>query len=199
MIEEVLHPGELERLIRDSYGNYVIQTAVSTRFALLADSANQSQLDYSDAPTKIRLVEACRPMLPSIRSTPYGRRISTKVHEFDGRMSGSSSGNITPIGSGANMTPIGSGAPGQLGFPATAGLGAAQTLNGQQFNMSNGFGANMVSPLPYRPANAAVPSNLQAAVQQTFYNRGVNGGMNGSHNGGANGVNGVNGNANGGF
>ncbi|KAK8200012.1 mRNA binding protein-like protein Pumilio 2 [Phyllosticta capitalensis] len=183
LIEEVLHPGELERLIRDSYGNYVIQTA----------------LDYSDAPTKIRLVEACRPMLPSIRSTPYGRRISTKVHEFDGRMSGSSSGNITPIGSGANMTPIGSGAPGQLGFPATAGLGAAQTLNGQQFNMSNGFGANMVSPLPYRPANAAVPSNLQAAVQQTFYNRGVNGGMNGSHNGGANGVNGVIGNANGGF
>ncbi|KAK8217805.1 hypothetical protein BKA81DRAFT_377792 [Phyllosticta paracitricarpa] len=173
LIEELLNVGELERLIRDSYGNYVVQTA----------------LDYSDAPTKIRLVEACRPMLPSIRSTPYGRRISTKVHEFDGRMSGSSSGNITPIATGA---------PNQLGFPATMGLGAAQPMNTQPFNnVANGFGSNLASPQPHRLSNPAVPNNLQAAVQQTFpYNRGINGGM----NGGSNGVNnGVNGNVNGGY
>ncbi|KAK8169594.1 hypothetical protein IWX90DRAFT_485521 [Phyllosticta citrichinensis] len=171
LIEELLQVGELERLIRDSYGNYVVQTA----------------LDYSDAPTKVRLVEACRPMLPSIRSTPYGRRIATKVHEFDGRMSGSSSGNITPIATGA---------PNQLAYPATMALGSAQPMNGQPFNnMSNGFGSNLASPQPHRLTNAAVPNNLQAAIQQTFsYNRGINGGMNGGPNGGANGVNnGVNG------
>ncbi|KAK8179388.1 armadillo-type protein [Phyllosticta citribraziliensis] len=177
LIEELLQVGELERLIRDSYGNYVVQTA----------------LDYSDAPTKVRLVEACRPMLPSIRSTPYGRRIATKVHEFDGRMSGSSSGNITPIATGA---------PNQLAYPATMALGSTQPMNGQPFNnMSNGFGSNLASPQPHRLTNAAVPNNLQAAVQQTFsYNRGINGGMNGGPNGGVNGVNnGVNGNVNGGY
>ncbi len=28
-IEELMRPGDLERLLRDSYGNYVVQTAVS--------------------------------------------------------------------------------------------------------------------------------------------------------------------------
>ncbi len=30
MIEEMLNPNELEKMLRDSFANYVVQTAVST-------------------------------------------------------------------------------------------------------------------------------------------------------------------------
>ena len=63
MIEEMLHENELEKMLRDSYANYVVQTA----------------LDYSIPDTRIRLTDAIRPILPSIRGTPYGRRIQTKI------------------------------------------------------------------------------------------------------------------------
>lgn len=77
--EEILVPGEMERLIRDSFANYVVQTA----------------LEYSTPVTKNRLVETIRPILPTVRSTPYGRRIQAKVQAFDNR-SGQSSGQVTP-------------------------------------------------------------------------------------------------------
>ncbi|KAF8468427.1 armadillo-type protein [Kalaharituber pfeilii] len=62
-IEEMMNPLELDKLIRDSYANYVIQTA----------------LDYADASTRQQLVESIRPILPAIRMTPYGRRIQSKI------------------------------------------------------------------------------------------------------------------------
>lgn len=34
MIEELLQPNELEKLVRDSFANYVIQTAVSPLMVL---------------------------------------------------------------------------------------------------------------------------------------------------------------------
>ena len=34
LIEELLQPAELERMLRDSFANYVIQTAVSSRTLL---------------------------------------------------------------------------------------------------------------------------------------------------------------------
>ncbi|TLS25966.1 hypothetical protein PpBr36_07457 [Pyricularia pennisetigena] len=77
--EEILAPGEIERLLRDSFANYVIQTA----------------LEYSTPMTKHRLVETIRPILPTVRSTPYGRRIQAKIQAFDNR-SGQSSGQVTP-------------------------------------------------------------------------------------------------------
>lgn len=54
----------LERLIRDSFGNYVVQTA----------------LDYSNPIERSALVESIRPLLPAIRNTPYGKRFSSKLH-----------------------------------------------------------------------------------------------------------------------
>jgi hypothetical protein len=85
LIEEMLQPVELDRLLRDSFANYVIQTA----------------LDYANPAMKNRLVEAIRPHLPAIRTTPYGRRIQAKIQGNEGRTaapvsSGPSSGQQTP-------------------------------------------------------------------------------------------------------
>ena len=63
MVEEMLNANELEKMLRDSYANYVVQTA----------------LDFSDRETRTRLTNAIRPILPSIRGTPYGRRIQSKI------------------------------------------------------------------------------------------------------------------------
>ena len=79
LIEEMLQPTELDRLLRDSFANYVIQTA----------------LDYANPQMKVRLIEAIRPYLPAIRTTPYGRRIQAKIQGNETR-SGSSSGQATP-------------------------------------------------------------------------------------------------------
>ncbi|KKY24830.1 putative mrna binding protein pumilio 2 [Diplodia seriata] len=140
LIEELLIPGELEKLIRDSYANYVVQTA----------------LDYADAPTKIRLVEAIRPMLNAIRATPYGRRIMSKIQDFDGRMSTNSSGQITPTAAVA---------PGQIAFPGQLNVTPQQ---GAYSNMTNGYGTNLASPQPHRLSNPQVPHNLQNNVQQNM-------------------------------
>jgi len=67
MIEEMLHPVELHKMLRDSFANYVVQTA----------------MDYADDDMKIALIEAIRPVLPAIRHTPHGRRIQTKIQDYD--------------------------------------------------------------------------------------------------------------------
>lgn len=54
------------------------------------------QMEFADANTKARLVDSIRPLLPAIRSTPYGRRIQGKIQALDGR-SGTSSGQMTPV------------------------------------------------------------------------------------------------------
>jgi hypothetical protein len=79
LIDEMLQPTELDRLLRDSFANYVIQTA----------------LDYANPAMKNRLIDAIRPHLPAIRTTPYGRRIQAKIQGNEGR-SGPSSGQQTP-------------------------------------------------------------------------------------------------------
>lgn len=80
IISEIVPPSELEKLLRDSFANYVVQTA----------------FDYSDDEMKLVMADNLRPILPSIRHTPYGRRLSTKIQEFDGRTSGFNSGVMTP-------------------------------------------------------------------------------------------------------
>ena len=82
MIEEMLAGNELEKMLRDSFANYVVQTA----------------MDYADPETRTRLIEAIRPILPSIRQTPHGRRIAGKMmaSEGSGRGSGAPSGQATP-------------------------------------------------------------------------------------------------------
>jgi len=79
MISEMLHANELEKMLRDSFANYVIQTA----------------LDYADPEMREKLVDNIRPILPSIRQTPYGRRIQSKIVANDSR--GRQSGMGTPV------------------------------------------------------------------------------------------------------
>jgi hypothetical protein len=82
MIEEMLIPHELEKMLRDSFANYVVQTA----------------MDFADPETRQMVADAIRPILPSIRQTPHGRRIAGKMagSEGSGRTSGNPSGQVTP-------------------------------------------------------------------------------------------------------
>ncbi|EJD55254.1 ARM repeat-containing protein [Auricularia subglabra TFB-10046 SS5] len=63
LIDELLHRNRLEKLLRDSFGNYCVQTA----------------LDYAEPTQRALLVEGIRPILPMIRNTPYGKRIQSKL------------------------------------------------------------------------------------------------------------------------
>lgn len=88
LIEEMLNLIELEKMLRDSYANYVVQTA----------------MDYADAETKARLIDAIRPILPSVRQTPHGRRIQSKIMALDGQ--GRFSGNGTPNERSSGQLPL---------------------------------------------------------------------------------------------
>ncbi|CAD0113019.1 unnamed protein product, partial [Aureobasidium uvarum] len=81
LIDEIMNPVDLEKLLRDSYANYVVQTA----------------MDYADPETKARLIDNIRPILLSIRHTPYGRRISSKIQDYDNQLNGMP-GSISPPG-----------------------------------------------------------------------------------------------------
>lgn len=63
LIDEMLRGHELEKMLRDSYANYVVQTA----------------MDHADPETRHLLVDRIRPILPSMRQTPHGRRIAGKI------------------------------------------------------------------------------------------------------------------------
>ncbi|THY62907.1 ARM repeat-containing protein [Aureobasidium pullulans] len=89
LINEIMNPVDLEKLLRDSYANYVVQTA----------------MDYADPETKARLIDNIRPILHSIRHTPYGRRIAGKIQDYDQHLNGLP-GAISPP---STMT------PGQIG------------------------------------------------------------------------------------
>ncbi|EFW22893.1 hypothetical protein D8B26_006450 [Coccidioides posadasii str. Silveira] len=84
LIQEMLPVNELERMLRDSFANYVVQTA----------------MDYADPETRVALIEAVRPILPSIRQTPHGRRIAGKIMSIDSqsRTNGAANGQLTPNG-----------------------------------------------------------------------------------------------------
>ncbi|KAL7799708.1 putative RNA-binding protein [Trichoderma ceciliae] len=90
IVEEMLIASEMERLLRDSFANYVIQTA----------------LEFSTPHQKYRLVEAIRPILPQIRTTPYGRRIQAKIAAYDNRGSAASSGQVTPADNTQGQIPL---------------------------------------------------------------------------------------------
>jgi hypothetical protein len=69
VVRELTHSALLGRLLQDSYGNYVIQSALSV----------SSGTTHSD------LVDAIKPFLPSLRGTPHGKRILQKVASSAGK------------------------------------------------------------------------------------------------------------------
>lgn len=82
LVDEMLAGNELEKMLRDSFANYVVQTA----------------MDFSDPETRSRIVDSVRPILPSIRQTPHGRRIAGKImaSEGSGRGNAATSGQVAP-------------------------------------------------------------------------------------------------------
>ncbi|KAI8072056.1 armadillo-type protein [Thamnidium elegans] len=63
LIAELVNQTVMEKLLHDSFANYVVQTS----------------LDFADEDQRAELVECIRPLLPTIRSTPYGKRIHSKI------------------------------------------------------------------------------------------------------------------------
>lgn len=158
MVQEMLNANELEKMLRDSFANYVVQTA----------------LDYADPDTKTHLVEAIRPILPSIRQTPYGRRIQSKIMGADmhGRLSG-------------GATPNDSSSPGQIPLnrqltngPAMAPYPAQQQINGYGSGLSTPTQANFTAPVnqayghQYGASNASSQTHSQnlshGSIQSPF-------------------------------
>ncbi|KAL9606417.1 MAG: hypothetical protein Q9179_000437 [Wetmoreana sp. 5 TL-2023] len=131
MIEEMLNSSELEKMLRDSFANYVVQTAI----------------DYADPETKAHLVEAIRPILPSIRQTPYGRRIQSKIMGADahGRLSGGG-------------TPNDSSAPGQI--PINRQITNGSALPPYPLQQVNGYG-------PHSGFSTPTQANFSALGNQT--------------------------------
>ncbi|QRV83753.1 Pumilio-family RNA binding repeat [Ceratobasidium sp. AG-Ba] len=74
LIKEFLHHNRLEELLRDSFANHCVQTA----------------LNYVEPTRRMLLVEGIRPILPLIQNTPYGKSIQSRLqHE---QMNGNSMG-----------------------------------------------------------------------------------------------------------
>ncbi|KAL7313825.1 hypothetical protein PS15m_007515 [Mucor circinelloides] len=63
LIAELVNQSAMEKLLHDSFANYVVQTS----------------LDFADEDQRAELVECIRPLLPTIRTTPYGKRIHSKI------------------------------------------------------------------------------------------------------------------------
>lgn len=63
LISELMDEKHLPKLLRDSFANYVIQTA----------------LDNASVKQRAELVERIKPLIPSIKNTPCGRRILSKL------------------------------------------------------------------------------------------------------------------------
>lgn len=123
------------------------------------------QMDYADPETRARLYDCIRPILPSIRHTPHGRRIQGKMQEYDTRMGGPPSGQITPSDT---MSP-GQGSLPSRGTPYSRqsnGLSSytspSSVLSSGNSYASNGIASginytpNFASPTPQRNGNPSM-------------------------------------------
>ena len=155
LIDEMLNSNELEKMLRDSYANYVVQTA----------------MDYADVETKARLIEAIRPILPIVRHTPHGRRIQSKIMALDG--SGRfGSGNGTPNDRSSGQVPL------SLQMTAQSTSQAAH-MNGYSNPMSTAFHSAIANPYTQfsqgHPPNASTFSfgheNLPSVQQSAPFSR----------------------------
>ena|ERR1700722_20001123 len=80
LIEELLNRTRLEKLLRDSYGNYCVQVSeIGLGTTMFFVQPAQTALDYAEPGQRALLVEGIRPVLPLIRNTPYGKRIQNKL------------------------------------------------------------------------------------------------------------------------
>lgn len=131
MIDEVLSNNELERMLRDSFANYVVQTA----------------LDYSEPQQKQRMVDMITPILPAIKQTPHGRRIASKIQSMriapspgvmENALQGGRSSNRRQIQiNGGGFVYGGRGLPTQQFAPDDYASGAPNTMHALGFTSNH--------------------------------------------------------------
>ncbi|KAG9964529.1 ARM repeat-containing protein, partial [Aureobasidium melanogenum] len=146
LIDEIMDPTDLEKLLRDSYANYVVQTA----------------MDYADPETKARLIDNIRPILQSIRHTPYGRRISGKIQDYDNHLNGMP----------GSMSPPSVLSPGQLSTTpfrtSRSNTVTSYTSTGSPLGhqVGNYGAASMGSPTAHNRHHGSINTMLAQAPQQ---------------------------------
>ncbi|KAB5582488.1 armadillo-type protein [Coniochaeta sp. 2T2.1] len=163
--EELLGPGEMDRLLRDNFANYVVQTS----------------LEHATPFMKHRLVECIRPLLPGIRTTPYGRRIQAKVQAYDNRngnpVNGHGSGPTSAQASG-QVTPA-DPTMGQIPLRPQQGRGIANntTIIGTPAfaNAVNGGVSSNRGPASMFANGVTVPPPQPQRNQQSGFSFGRNG------------------------
>lgn len=89
LIAELLNRNRLEKLLRDSFANYVVQTALDYaepgQRMLVSPLPSYFPFNLTNVDLTLvsvlppQLVECIRPILPMIRNTPYGKRIQSKL------------------------------------------------------------------------------------------------------------------------
>ena len=154
MIQEMLEPNELEKMLRDSFANYVVQTA----------------MDYADPETKTRLIDAIRPILPAIRQTPYGRRIQNKILGGDsqGRLSGISTPNDV---SSPGQIPLGR----QLATGPSANAYASPNMNGYH-GMNGNYVNHQQGPYQGYASMSMAPMNPPMPGTETTHSQALSNG-----------------------
>lgn len=181
LIGELLPPPVLEKLLRDGFANYVVQTA----------------MDFADDELKPVINENVRMMLPAIRNTPHGRRIQSKISDYDNRHANGngiqsilspletaqSPGNNAFAGAQSAQAPSRANRHGMIGAPPQWGSNGGAFASGgfDGGNFGGGFGdSSIVSPTPQRGGNQAFgmfsgnggPQNFQ---QQNGFGGGFSG------------------------
>lgn len=154
IITEISAPNNLETMLRDSYANYVVQTAI----------------DYASEDIKPKFVANIRPLLNAVRHTPYGRRIQSKINDYDGQISGAPSSverlnaGMTPTSPQGILAAYGAYGPtngarnnrmGFVGAPPTWSLNGNSPVSNAMVNgvpasvmpvNVNGYGNHMMDP-----------------------------------------------------
>lgn len=168
LITEIMPTRVLDKLLRDGFANYVVQTA----------------MDFAEPDMKPLLMENVRIILPGIRNTPHGRRIQSKLADYDNRHVDAATNNLSPLESATSPAAQGliggiQQTPAQPRSNRHAIVGAPPTWggnNGNNFapggldngNYGGGYagGANIASPTPQRGPGGFGMFNGEQTYQQ---------------------------------
>ncbi|EME85772.1 uncharacterized protein MYCFIDRAFT_150818 [Pseudocercospora fijiensis CIRAD86] len=123
IVREIMPPQTLEKLLRDGFANYVVQTA----------------MDFADDELKALMFENVRSILPGIRNTPHGRRIQSKLAEYDNRNVTQGTSILSPMESAGNPPGAPFSAP-PLQTPSRANRHGMVGAPTQWASNGNGFG-----------------------------------------------------------
>jgi hypothetical protein len=124
-----------------------------------------------------------RPILPSIRQTPYGRRIQSKVQEREGRLAAftgrAASGHASPHS--GNSTQSSDQIPSYISQGASVYQpNVSSGYQSPMYTAAANYGPNIASPQPHRLSNPPLPHHLHNSVQNQAYQYGP--GQNGMGN-----------------